>query len=102
MTTTRIQSATRVIFDPADAASAVARLEQHCSADRLHVSPEMSERIAAAALRKSEGSLEKLEAATKLAARDWRDLLMAAGFGHDISAHEAWLRQVTQQEAKVR
>jgi hypothetical protein len=102
MVTTRLESAAGVIFGPAEAAMAVARLDQHCSADRLHAAPEMIERIAAAALKKSEGSLEKLEAAMELAARDWRDLLMAAGFGYDVSAHEAWFRQLAQQEAKVR
>lgn len=100
MMTTRLESAARVIFSPPEAATAVAWLDQHCNADRLHATPDMVERIAAAALKKSEGSLEKLQAATELAARDWRDLLMAAGFGYDVSAHEAWFRQLARQEPK--
>jgi hypothetical protein len=101
MLTQRLESAARAIFGPAEA-TAVAWLDQHCSAAKLHVAPEMVERIAAAALKVSEGSLERLEAATELAATDWRDLIMAAGFGHDLSAHEVWLRELTQQEVKVR
>ncbi len=37
------------------------------------------------------GQLDKLEEAIKLAQIDWRDLLMAAGFGHDVEAHLKWL-----------
>lgn len=101
MSTQRLQSAAWAIFGPAEA-TAVDWLDQHCNAAKLHVAPEMVERIAAAALKVSEGSLERLEAATELAATDWRDLLMAAGFGHDVSAHKAWLRELAQREVKVR
>jgi len=50
------------------------------------------ERIRAAALKVSQGSLDSLARATDLAHRDWRDLLVAAGFGGP-DAHEAWLNQ---------
>jgi hypothetical protein len=53
-------------------------------------SPEALERIRAAALKVSAGSLERLARATKLARSDWRDILMAAGFG-DLEAHKVWL-----------
>jgi len=33
------------------------------------------------------GLLEAIE----LAKADWRDLLMAAGFGEDVRAHEFWI-----------
>jgi len=49
------------------------------------------ERVRFAALKVSEGELGKLEAAIKLAQIDWRDLLVAAGFGHDVEAHLKWL-----------
>ena len=48
------------------------------------------ERIQFAALKLSEGHLDKLDRAVALARRDWRDLLMAAGFAHQIEAHKAW------------
>jgi hypothetical protein len=54
-----------------------------------------SERLQFAALKLSEGNLDKLNRAVALAKIDWRDLLMAAGFGEDIKAHLAWLPQRT-------
>jgi hypothetical protein len=52
--------------------------------------PKLVERVRAAALKVSEGSLDGLARATDLAHSDWRDLLMAADFG-SLDAHEAWL-----------
>jgi hypothetical protein len=49
------------------------------------------ERFQFAALKLSEGKLDKLNHAIALAKADWRDLLMAAGFGEDIDAHKSWL-----------
>src|ERR1700681_1156724 len=49
------------------------------------------ERFQFAALKLSEGDLDKFDRAIALAKSDWRDLLMAAGFGEDISAHASWL-----------
>jgi len=48
------------------------------------------ERIRFAALKLSDGNLGKLEQAVQLAQQDWRDVLVAAGFGNDARAHEAW------------
>ena len=48
------------------------------------------ERVRIAAIRVSEGSLDRLGQAADLAKLDFRDLLMAAGFGHDIHAHTTW------------
>ncbi len=49
------------------------------------------ERFQFAALKLSEGDLVKFDEAIALAKRDWRDLLMAAGFGDDVNAHVSWL-----------
>ncbi|MGA7803262.1 hypothetical protein [Bradyrhizobium sp.] len=49
------------------------------------------ERLRFAALKLSEGTLDKLDHAIALAKSDWRDLLTAAGFGRDVNAHWAWL-----------
>ena len=38
-----------------------------------------------------------LDTAIELAKTDWRDLLMSAGFGEDINAHEKWHKAVTKQ-----
>ncbi len=50
------------------------------------------ERYRFAALKLSNGTLDGLRQAIELAKADWRDLLVAAGFGHDVNAHKAWLR----------
>lgn len=47
-------------------------------------------RIRCGCLKLSGGTLEGLEEALKLARTDWRDLLVAAGFAEDESAHLAW------------
>ena len=51
------------------------------------------ERIESAVLRISQGSIEKLQSAIDLAELDWRDVLVAAEFANDLSAHKAWLME---------
>ena len=53
-------------------------------------SPEGLERIRFAVLKLSDGDLDKLWNAVELAKTDWRDALVSAGFGYDVSAHEMW------------
>jgi hypothetical protein len=48
------------------------------------------ERIRFAVLKLSEGDLEKLKIWVKDAQRDWRNVLMDAGFGESLTAHERW------------
>lgn len=48
------------------------------------------ERIRFAALKLSQGRLDKLEWAVQLAKRDWRDVLVGAGFG-EPGKHQQWL-----------
>lgn len=52
--------------------------------------PELLERIQCAALKTSNGDLERLREAARLAQTDWRDLLVAAGFEQDLKSHERW------------
>jgi hypothetical protein len=56
-----------------------------------NASAEGLQRIQIAALKVSDGDLEKLREAIRLAQLDWRDLLVAAGFKHDVDAHLKWL-----------
>ena len=49
------------------------------------------ERTRFAALKLSGGDLEKLREAAQLAKKDWRDLLVAAGFADDIDLHRTWV-----------
>jgi len=50
----------------------------------------LAERIRFAVLKLSQGDLEALHREIDEAHVDWRDTLMAAGFGHDASAHKKW------------
>lgn len=52
--------------------------------------PQGLERIRFAALKLSNGDLGELRRAVEIAKVDWRDVLVAAGFGHDPRAHERW------------
>jgi len=81
------------LFDTSSVEAALELLEREC-ADTLPIygepTPESLERIRFAALRVSEGRLELLLEAVVLAQTDWRDLLVAAGFADDVTAHEHW------------
>ena len=77
-------------------AQAVALLEAECGADlpfQEKASPESLERIRFAVLQLASGSFAKLEQAIASAKQDWRDVLVAAGFGEDVDAHTAWARR---------
>jgi hypothetical protein len=51
---------------------------------------ELAERIRFSVLKLSDGNYARLLNEIHEAARDWRDTLMAAGFGDDTKAHLAW------------
>lgn len=55
-------------------------------------SPDFFERVQCAALKLSEGQMDKLYDAIALAQTDWRDLLVCAGFAEDTQAHKDWKR----------
>jgi hypothetical protein len=52
--------------------------------------PEGLERVRLAVLKISAGDEDKLLEAVLLARRDWRDVLVWAGFGNDLQAHHKW------------
>ncbi len=52
------------------------------------------ERFRFAALKISEGKLDRLQKAVDQAKRDWRDELMWAGFANSLTAHEEWAREI--------
>jgi hypothetical protein len=82
-----------LLFRPDDRAVAEAMLVNECG-NNLPFLEKLDmvelERYRYAALKLSGGDMESLRRAVKLAQQDWRDLLMAAGFGQDITAHERW------------
>ncbi|MGH7145154.1 MAG: hypothetical protein ACREJ2_13660 [Planctomycetota bacterium] len=77
---------------PASDRSAVRAALQNLELGRT---PEI-ERIHAAILKLSKRDLILLLSACCLAELDWRDVLMAADFGHDATAHLRWMA-ATQQ-----
>ena len=72
----------------------VTRLLQEDCATALpgtdNASAEFFERVQCAALKLSQGRVDRLYDAIALAQTDWRDLLAAAGFGEDTQAHKDW------------
>jgi hypothetical protein len=53
------------------------------------------ERIRFAVIKLAKESSMSIDSAVELAQKDWRDLLMAAGFGNELDAHEKWAAQNT-------
>jgi hypothetical protein len=81
------------LFEPKDRNAARSMLVKECGAgmgDSNSPTDAGLERIRFAALKLSEGRLDKLRQAIELGKQDFRDLLMASGFGHDPKAHLAW------------
>lgn len=82
------------MFPPDQVDAAVALLEAECGKNLPLISAQGAlgiERVRCAVLLMSEGSLEKLNAAVRLANDDWRDVLVAAGFANDVHDHLSWL-----------
>ncbi len=81
---------------PAESRQAAGRmLAERCGADlplSNHMGPDPSgfDRIRFAVLKLSRGNLEQLRREIDGANIDWRDTLMAAGFGKDVHAHLRW------------
>lgn len=81
------------IFPPEQHDGVSALLRARCGSGLPLVNPctpESLERIRFAALKLSDGSLPQLERAVAIANIDWRDVLVAAGFGSSLSAHLDW------------
>ena len=83
-----------LLFKPKEREEAACLLNEQCG-NNLPFLEKLNcyelERYQFAALRISKGSLLGLGKAVKAAQLDWRDLLLAAGFGYDIHAHESWM-----------
>ena len=83
-----------LLFSGAVLAEVVRVLEEEV-AERLPLlgpvaTPESLERVRYAVLKLSAGELGKLEEAVMVAQVDWRDTLVAAGFGDRVEAHLGW------------
>lgn len=83
-----------LLFPPETRDEARRLLTYECGADLPwsgDINPVSLERVRFAALKVSDGQIEKLKQAIELAKADWRDLLVSAGFEHDPQAHKTWL-----------
>lgn len=85
-----------ILFHPEDRERARAVL----LGDWGHAAREL-ERCRIAALKLSDGDLARLEQAVRLGRRDYRDLLVAAGFGNSTSAHLQWRPKPAAEPSEI-
>ncbi len=88
------------VFGPKRIAEAAQWLEDECGDNLPFCEGEdefQMERIRFAAIKLSEGNVQKLLEAIDEARMDWRDLFMAAGFGYDVDAHELWAEEILKK-----
>ena len=81
------------LFSESERDQVIKILEDQCGSNLPffeNITPESSERIRFAALKLSCGEITKLQRAVDIAKEDWRDVLVAAGFGHNVTIHELW------------
>lgn len=82
-----------MLFAPADRAAAERLLVEECG-NNLPFLDKLDqfqlERFRFAAMKLSRGRVDTLRRAIESGKQDWRDLLMAAGFGEDENEHERW------------
>ena len=84
----------RAAFPPDQHAAVGRALLERCGDNLPLVDPsyaQLAERIRFAVLKLSGGDLAHLESHLAMAAVDWRDVLVAAGFGEDTRAHLDWM-----------
>ena len=85
---------------PADQHDAVRELlEQDCGTNLPFCETQDAvglERVRFAVLMLSDGDLEKLRSLIDHAKIDWRDILVWAGFGYSLRAHDQWARDVLE------
>ena len=81
---------------------AVAELQNYCEYLSEFISesttPESYERFCLAILKIGKTSKSKFNQAVELGKSDYRDLLVAAGFGNSITIHEEWARSLTNEK----
>ena len=85
------------LFEPGSQAAACRLLVDECGHNLpfcKEQDAQQMERIRFAALRLGRGSLEDLSKAIHYAKSDWRDVLVWAGFGERLAAHQAWAQEV--------
>jgi len=102
----RTQQVLEKLFEPEDRVEGARQLTEECGNNLPFCSgyDELKmERIRFAVLRISIGYTDELQKAIDLAQRDWRDVLMWAGFGHRLTAHSEWAERflASKEESKI-
>jgi len=80
----------RPLFRAGEQDEVVRLLAEVCGPGLPGASRGVSARVQCAALKVSAGRMDRLYDAIALAQTDWRDLLVAAGFAHDVNARLNW------------
>jgi hypothetical protein len=83
----------RALFPPGEWARVEALLVDECGDTLPFLEPshkQLAERIRFAVLKLSQGDLERLRREVQKAHVDWRDTLVAAGFGNGVRTHRRW------------
>jgi hypothetical protein len=91
--TSATQQRITALFRAADRELVSTLLIQDCGNDlpgHENADPAALERLRFAVLKLSAGDLDALQRAITLAKTDCRDVLVFAGFGEDVKAHESW------------
>ncbi len=81
------------IFTPEEVPEATRLLSDECGDNLLFCdlgTPVTAERIRFAVLKLSEGSMSELKTWIQQSKIEWRDVLMAAGFATEVTAHLDW------------
>lgn len=90
-------------FEPSDRTQASRRLVEECGNNLPFCQDQDQyrlERIRFAVLRLSLGYLQDLRETVDMAKRDWRDVLVWAGFGNSLSAHQEWAERTLKRNAE--
>ena len=82
-----------ILFSEPEKTEVIQTLIEECGTnlpfcDKLTV--EGSERFRFAVLKLSNGDILEFRRAIKIVKEDWRDTLVAAGFGHSVTIHQEW------------
>jgi hypothetical protein len=87
----RVRATIDRLFPHVERALVVDCLTTQCSTNLpLMRDPALLDRIQLAVLKLSAGQATTLTGHIRIAQVDWRDTLVAAGFGNDVNAHIAW------------
>ena len=89
----RTRDIVHALYSSREALEICDTLENECGTEALSCdgwSPAQMDRIRFAVIKLAKENAMSLDSAIELAQKDWRDLLMEAGFGGELHAHEKW------------